>query len=81
MECGGHNANVCEVIATKIMTQILLQPLTSKNSHLPSSDKLFISSALRYLGVIFDKSILSNSPILSGADRAGTADLCYGTQH
>ena len=38
-----------------------------------------ISSALRYLGVIFDKSILSRSPILAGVDREGAADSCYGT--
>ena len=37
MEGGGRNSNVCEVIATQIMTHILLQPLTSKNSHLPSA--------------------------------------------
>ena len=34
-----------------------------------------ISSTLRDLCVIFDKSILSRSPILAGADRAGTAYL------
>ena len=33
-----------------------------------------ISSALKDLGVIFDKSILSRSPILAGADRAGNSD-------
>ena len=38
-----------------------------------------ISSALRYLGAIFDKCILSRSPILESADREGTADSCYGT--
>ena len=40
-----------------------------------------IYSALRDLGVIFDKYILSIIPILVGADRAGTADLLYGTQN
>ena len=40
-----------------------------------------ISCALRDLGVIFDKSILSRGPALSGADRVGTSDLCYGTQN
>ena len=34
-----------------------------------------ISSALRYLGVIFDEYILSRRPILAGAECAGTADL------
>ena len=40
-----------------------------------------ISSALRDLGVIFDKSVLSRSTILAGADHAGTTKLCYGTQN
>ena len=40
-----------------------------------------ISSALRDLAVIFDKSILYRSTILAGADRAGTADSCHGTQN
>ena len=40
-----------------------------------------ISSSLRDLGAIFDKSILSRSPVLEVADRAGTADSCYGTQN
>ena len=31
-------------------------------------------SALRYLGAIFDKYILSISPILAGADPVGTKD-------
>ena len=41
---------------------------------------LHIYSVLRDLGVIFDKYILSRSPILAGGYRAGTADLLYGTQ-
>ena len=40
-----------------------------------------ISSALRDLDVIFDKYILSRSPILAGADHAGTSDSCCGTQN
>ena len=40
-----------------------------------------VYSDLRDLGVIFDKCILSGSPKLSGAERAGTADSCYGTQN
>ena len=40
-----------------------------------------IFSALRDLGVIFDKYIWSRSPILVGADRAGTLESCYGTQN
>ena len=40
-----------------------------------------ISSAWRDLGVIFDKSILSRSPMLKGADRAGIVYSCYGTQN
>ena len=40
-----------------------------------------ISSTLRDLGVIFDKPLLSRSPILVGADRAGTSDSCYGAQN
>ena len=40
-----------------------------------------ISSALRDLGVIFYKSILSRSPILAGADLAGAPDSFYGTQN
>ena len=31
--------------------------------------------------MIFDKSILSRSPILAGADCAGNAELYYGTQN
>ena len=31
--------------------------------------------------MIFDKSILSLSLILAGADHAGNADSCYGTQN
>ena len=31
--------------------------------------------------MIFDKYILSISPILAGADSAGTAESCYGTQN
>ena len=34
-----------------------------------------------YLGVTFDKSILSRSTILVGADRAGIEDSCYGTKN
>ena len=33
-----------------------------------------ISSALRYLSVVFDKYILSSSTKLVGVDRTGTAD-------
>ena len=40
-----------------------------------------IFSALRNLGAIFDKYILSVSPVLAVADRAGTASLWYGTQN
>ena len=40
-----------------------------------------IYSALRDLGVIFNKYILSSTTILEGADRSGTADSCYGTQN
>ena len=40
-----------------------------------------ISSALRDLGVIYDKSILYRSTILAGADCAGTSDSCDGTQN
>ena len=40
-----------------------------------------IDSALSDIGVISDKNILSRSPILSGTDRAGTSDSCYGTQN
>ena len=38
-----------------------------------------ISSALRYLGVIFDRYILSRGYTLAGADCAGDVDSCYGT--
>ena len=38
-----------------------------------------VYSVLRDIGVISYRSILSRSPILSGVDRAGTAQLCYGT--
>ena len=37
-----------------------------------------ISSALRDLGLIFDKSILSRISMLVGEYRAVTADSCYG---
>ena len=40
-----------------------------------------ISSALRDLGVIFDKSILSISTILVGADYSATVGSCYGTKN
>ena len=40
-----------------------------------------IYSALIDLGVICDKSILYSSPILAGADCAGTANSCYVTQN
>ena len=40
-----------------------------------------ISSALRDLGIIFDKYIVSRSPILAGVDHAGTTESCYGTQN
>ena len=39
-----------------------------------------ISYALRDLGVIFDKYILSRSPTFVDSERAGTADSCYGTK-
>ena len=42
---------------------------------------LHTSSALRDLGDIFDKSVLSRSPVLVGADCVGTAESCYGTQN
>ena len=31
--------------------------------------------------MIFDKYILSRSPILAGEDRAGNTDSCYGTKN
>ena len=40
-----------------------------------------VSSALRELIVIFDKSILSRSLVLAGTDCVGTADSYYGTQN
>ena len=40
-----------------------------------------IYSALRDLGMIFVKSILSRNPILVGAERAGNADSYYGIKH
>ena len=40
-----------------------------------------ISSALRDLDLIFDKSILSRGPVLSSSDRAGTVYSCYGTKN
>ena len=39
-----------------------------------------ISYALRDLGGNFDEYILFRSITLVGADRAGTADSCYGTK-
>ena len=39
-----------------------------------------ISSVLRYLGVIFDKHILSSSTKLVDADPTGTSNSRYGTQ-
>ena len=43
--------------------------------------ELHIFYALRDLGVIFDESILSRSPILAGEDHAGNADSFYGTKN
>ena len=40
-----------------------------------------ISFALRVLGMIFDKSISSRSPILAVGKCFGTADLFDGTQN
>ena len=40
-----------------------------------------IYSALRYSGVVFDKFILSSSPILVGAKCVGTSDSWYGAQN
>ena len=37
-----------------------------------------ISSALRDLGVVFEKYILSSCPKLADADPVGTLDLCSG---
>ena len=41
----------------------------------------YISSDLRYLGVIFDKYILSRGPTLVVTDREDTAYLCYGAKN
>ena len=49
--------------------------------NIPAKIASHIYSALRDLGVIFNKSILYRSPILAGADRAGTEDSCYGTEN
>ena len=51
------------------------------NKNIASKIPTHISSVLRYLGVIFDKSILSGSPKLAGADHVGTRDSCFGTQN
>ena len=63
--------------------QYNLEPPTLRLYQLPKTldakIALHISSALRYLGVIFDKSVLSGSLILVGADFAGTEESCYGT--
>ena len=40
-----------------------------------------VSSALRYLGVIFDEYILSSSTKFAGADPEGTLDSRYGTNN
>ena len=40
-----------------------------------------ISSALRDLGVIFEKSSLSSGTKLADEDPAGTLDSCSGTQN
>ena len=40
-----------------------------------------VSSALRDLGVIFDKHIIYTSLILEGADDVVTSESCYSTQY
>ena len=69
----------------KLYRQLNLEPpklwLCQLTKKLATKIAPHISSALRYLGVIFDEYILSGSSILAGADRAGTADSCYGKKN
>ena len=44
------------------------------------TQKLYQSSSYPYVGVIFDKYILSRSHILADSDPTGTLDLCAGAQ-
>ena len=79
---------------SSVNTHIEMQPLDKQFNLEPPTLRLYqltktldakialhISSALRYLGVIFDKSVLSRSLVLMGADYSVTEESCYGTQN
>ena len=73
-------------IATKHMDKYFnLEPPTLRlyqlTKHLADNIAPHIASALRDLGVIFDKYILSRTPILAGANRSGAAYSWYDPQN